>query len=229
MRSGAVALDHPGADGTAVSMLTRSGLASPTMIYPDQGGAERSGDDSEWSRQPVGIRGATVEGTKRVPKKSFRDHPIGVTEVPVRCAAVLLVVTALAACGDPEDASLCTAFDEWIDARADINAVDFTTESAEDAIDTVEDYLSSVQRLEHAADGRYGQQLDALESTVRAVILTLESVQDDADYSTWSPLVEDDIELATEAALQVEQLITPSCQAEPSGTPDADSSEPSET
>ena len=139
------------------------------------------------------------------------------------------MVTALAACGDTEDASLCTAFDEWQEARAGINAVDFSAESAGDAVETVEDYLASVRRLEQAADGRYGQQLDTLEATVRDVALTLESVQDDADYSTWSPLVEDDVELATEAAVQVEQVIGASCGVDLDSSDAGQSSENSET
>ena len=45
----------------------------------------------------------------------------------------------------------------------------------------------------------------------RDVVLTLDSVQDQADYSTWAPLVEDDLEAAADAAVTVEDAIEPQC------------------
>jgi hypothetical protein len=130
----------------------------------------------------------------------------------------LLVAAAIvpAGCGDAEDASLCTAFAEFLDARAAIDAVDPASESAAGATEIAEDYLASVRRLEQANDGRYGQQIENLETAVNDVLLTLESVQDDADYSTWGPLVEDDIELATDAADEVQAAIEPSCNPDTS-------------
>lgn len=137
-----------------------------------------------------------------------------------RASAAMVALASLIplACGDVEDASLCTAFDEFLDARAEVAAADVTGESAAGAIELVEDYLASVRRLEQAADGRYGQELDALETAVNDGLLTLESVQDDADYETWGPLVEDDRELAEDAAVQVEEVIEPSCTSATSGT-----------
>jgi hypothetical protein len=131
---------------------------------------------------------------------------------------VLLSAVAIvpAACGDPEDASLCTAFAEWIDARAAINAIDPTSESAAGETEAVEDYLASVRRLRQVSDDRYEQEIETLEASVNDVLLTLESVQDDADYSTWAPLVEDDIELATEAADELHEAIDPSCNPDTS-------------
>jgi hypothetical protein len=137
-----------------------------------------------------------------------------------RASAAMLALSSLVplACGDNEDASLCTAFDEFLDARAQVATVDPADESAAGAIDIVEDYLAGVRRLEQAADGRYGQELDGLETAVNDVLLTLESVQDDADYATWGPLVEDDLELAADAAVQVAEVIEPSCTSATSGT-----------
>jgi hypothetical protein len=134
---------------------------------------------------------------------------------------VALATLVPLACGTLEDASLCTAFDEFLGARADIQTIDPTEETAADAIEIAEDYLASVRRLEQAADGRYGQQIEDLETAVNDVLLTLESVQADAEYDTWSPLVEDDLELAADAAEVVEETIRPSCEVA--------TSEPTET
>ena len=87
---------------------------------------------------------------------------------------------------------------------ASIDPADLSTTTAGDATEIAEDYLAGVRRLEQAADGRYGTQLDALETAVNDVLFTLESVQDDADFSTWGPLIEDDLELAEDAAVQVD-------------------------
>lgn len=143
--------------------------------------------------------------------------------------SVALMIVAIAACGDLEDASLCTAFDEWRDARAAVSAIDVTSETAAEAVEDVEDYLASVRRLDQAADGRYGQELADLEATINDGLSTLRSVQPDADYETWAPLVEDDRELAADAATQVEQAIAPSCQVDVSDTSGTDPSETSET
>jgi hypothetical protein len=133
--------------------------------------------------------------------------------VPALLGAAAIVP---AACGDPKDASLCTAFAEWVDARAAINAIDPTSQSATTEIEAVEDYLASVRRLRQVADDRYEQQIENLETAANDVLLTLESVQDDADYSTWGPLVEDDIELATDAADELHATIEPSCNPDTS-------------
>jgi hypothetical protein len=124
---------------------------------------------------------------------------------------------ALPACGDVEDASLCTAFGEFVGARTAVNAIDPANLDAGEAIDVAEVYLAGVRRLEQAADGRYGQELDALETAVNDVLLTLSAVPDDADVDTWAPLVEEDLELAADAATQVEEAIEPSCFPDTSG------------
>jgi hypothetical protein len=134
-------------------------------------------------------------------------------------AAVLIagVAIVLPACGDPKDASLCTAFGELVDARAAVQAIDPTLETAGRATDVTEDYLAGVRRLKQAADGRYGQELDALEIAVNELLVTLESIPDDAEYATWGPLVEDDLEMVADSATQVEDAIEPSCTPDTSG------------
>jgi hypothetical protein len=128
----------------------------------------------------------------------------------------VLLCTIPFACGDQKDASLCTAFDEFLNARTTVRAIDPTDQNAAQASDIAENYLASVRRLEAAADGRYTQQLDALETAVNDVVRTLSSVQDDAEYATWAPLVEDDLGLAEDAAVTVVNAIGQSCPAETS-------------
>jgi hypothetical protein len=130
----------------------------------------------------------------------------------------LAVAVLLPACGDQEDASLCTAYGELLAARAEFEAtVDPTNLDAEQATEVTENALAGVRRLKQAADDRYGQELDALENAVNDVLLTLESIRDDADIATWGPLVEDDLETARDAAAQVEDAIDPSCNPDASG------------
>jgi hypothetical protein len=128
-------------------------------------------------------------------------------------ASALTVAIVTTACGDTKDASLCTAFAEWVEARAAINAIDPTSQLAADEIEAVENYLASVHRLRQVGDGRYTQQVENLELAVTDALLTLRSVRDDADYETWGPLLEDDIQAATDAADQVDKAIRPSCEA----------------
>jgi len=127
-----------------------------------------------------------------------------------------LICVVPLACGTPEDASLCTAYAEFQNANTAVQAIDPSDQSAADAIDVVENYLAGVRRLEQAADGRYGQQLDTLETAVNDVLLTLQSIPDDATYETWAPLIEDDLETAADATVPVQQAIDPSCTVDTS-------------
>lgn len=129
-------------------------------------------------------------------------------------AAIALVACAVivpTACGEPEELSLCTAFADFLDVRADVQSIDLEQESAAEALEHAENYLARVRRLKAAADGRYGQQLDDLESRTDDIIRTLASVQEDADVSVWLPLIEDDLELGADAAAALTADIEPSC------------------
>jgi hypothetical protein len=131
--------------------------------------------------------------------------------------AAVLACSLVSACGDRKDASLCTAFGEFIGARTAAQAIEPSNLNAAEATTIAESYLAGVRRLEQAADGRYGQDLDALETAVNDVLLTLESIPDDADDATWGPLVQDDLETAADAATVVEDAIEPSCTPDTSG------------
>lgn len=141
-----------------------------------------------------------------------RRH-LAVPRSMVLLASALTIAIVPAACGDTKDASPCTAFAEWVDARAAINAIDPTSQLAADEIEAVENYLASVHRLRQVGEGRYAQQIENLDVAVTDALLTLRSVRDDADYETWGPLVEEDIQAATDAADQVDKAIRPSCEA----------------
>ena len=75
-------------------------------------------------------------------------------------------------------------------------------------------YLASVRQLQTSADGRYGAAIDALESATRDVLLTLHSVQDDAQYATWAPLVEDSDQRMADATVTVENRIGRTCPSD---------------
>lgn len=130
-------------------------------------------------------------------------------------AAVVALV--LPACGDQEDASLCTAYAEFLDARATVQSIDPANLNAKQAKDTAESYLDAVRRLRQASDDRYEQEIEALDAAVNDLLLTIAPIPDDADFSTWGPLVEDDLEAAADAAQVVEDTIEPSCNPDTSG------------
>ena len=109
-----------------------------------------------------------------------------------RTSAVMVALVAFVplACGEPKDASLCTAFEEYLDIRAQVAAVDaadLTTTTAGDATEARRGLPCRRQasragrrralrhRARHARDG--GQR-----PAVHA-----RSVQDDADFATWAP------------------------------------------
>jgi hypothetical protein len=128
---------------------------------------------------------------------------------------VLLLATApalAAGCGDPEERSLCEVYDEWLEVKDEVAALDPTEATAADAAEQAEDALDVTRRLREVDQDRYGEPLESLEVALQDVLRTLESVPDDADYDTWAPLVEESVEDATLAAERVEELIDPSCQ-----------------
>ena len=128
-----------------------------------------------------------------------------------------LAAFALPACGDQEDASLCTAFDEFLEARATVQAINPDALNAQAAEDAAESYRAGVQRLRQAAVDRYQQQLENLDAAVRDLQLTLAAIPDDADFATWGPLVADDLENVADAATVVQDTIEPSCNPDTSG------------
>ena len=128
-----------------------------------------------------------------------------------------LLVAVLPACGDHEDASLCTAYGEFLQARSTVQAIDPDNLDAKQGEDIAELYLAGVRRLRQAADDRYEQEIENLDAAVNDLLLTLAPIPDDADFATWGPLVEDDLESAADAATVVQDAIAPSCTPDTSG------------
>lgn len=133
---------------------------------------------------------------------AFRRRLIGAT------ATIPLV---LAACGDPAERALCPSYEQFLESREVIRAVDPESESAADAIDEIETFRSSVRQLRENTDGRFRSAVDDLDASISNVLRTLATVDADADYATWAPLVADDVETAQEAAARVDELIAPQC------------------
>lgn len=126
-------------------------------------------------------------------------------------ALVAAAIAVPAACGDSDEQSLCNVYADFVTARAAVQAVDPTQQTAAEATEIVEDYRDTVQRLRETADGRYRAAVDDLDVAIADGLRTLESVDDEADYATWAPLVEDSFEDAQDAAQRVEELINPQC------------------
>jgi hypothetical protein len=126
-------------------------------------------------------------------------------------AVSIALVVLVSACGDIEDQSMCAAYDDFLVAGAAIQELDPATLTAADAADEAQAFLDSVRHLEETADDRHDALFAALEAAARDVVLTLESVGDQSDYSTWAPLVEDDLGVAADAAVSVENALEPQC------------------
>ena len=125
---------------------------------------------------------------------------------------VVPVIVVPSACSDePEVPSLCEAFAGFGENRTEIQALDPADLDAAEATEVAQRYRAGVRLLKASSEGRYGQELDNLETAVDDILRTLASLQPDADDSTWVPLVEDDLETAGKYATQVEDAIAPTC------------------
>jgi hypothetical protein len=132
----------------------------------------------------------------------------------VIATAVLLAGTGLAACSDDvvKDQSLCTVYGEYLDGLAEIEALDPESLSAAAAEDLADDFVLSVQRVQHATeDDRNNNGLLVLEAAARDLVRTLAAIPDDADFETWAPLVEDDLEAVRNAAVTVDHALEAEC------------------
>jgi hypothetical protein len=128
----------------------------------------------------------------------------------------LIVATAvlplvLVACGESAERSLCPSYEQFLVAREVIRSVDAESATAAEAIEEIDEFRSSVLQLRENSDGRFRSAVDDLDAAISDVLLTLESVDPDEDYSTWAPLVEDDVETAQDATARVAELIAPQC------------------
>jgi hypothetical protein len=129
--------------------------------------------------------------------------------------AVAALAVVVPACGEPEERSLCTVFADYLSAVASIDDVDLEQVTAREAEDFVEDLIGTVRHLGDVADDRYGDQIDQLETALDDLLRVLAPIDEDADVSTWQPLVEESVEDAEHASARVSELIDPSCQPPP--------------
>lgn len=126
-----------------------------------------------------------------------------------------MVPLLLVACGESSERSLCPSYEQFLESRAALLAVDAESETAAEAIEEIEGFRASVQQLRENADGRYRAAVEDLDAALTDVVNTLASVDADADYSTWAPLVAEDVETAQNAAARVNELIAPQCAPTP--------------
>jgi hypothetical protein len=146
-----------------------------------------------------------MEGSVRTDRRPTRVLALG--------AIAALVVTS-AACSDSDDLkdqSMCAAYADYLEDLAAVQALDPEATSARKAANVAEAYLNAIRRLQEVADSRYTAQLNTLEFAVSEVLWTLEGVEEDEDYSTWAPLIEDSYEDAADAAVTVEDLFEAQC------------------
>jgi HAMP domain-containing protein len=122
-----------------------------------------------------------------------------------------MVALFLTACGESAERSLCASYEQFLEAGEVIRSVDPESETAAEAIDEIEEFQSSVAQLRETTDGRFRSAVDDLDAAVADVLRTLQGVDPDEDYSTWAPLVADDVETAQAAAAYVVELIAPQC------------------
>jgi hypothetical protein len=125
-------------------------------------------------------------------------------------AGLGLVVTT-GACGDIEELSMCAGYDDLLRAGAAVQEADAESLTAAEAEALAQDYLDAVRRLEEMADERLDVQILNLEDAARDVVVTLASVRDDEDYSTWAPLIEEDLDRAADVSVAVEDVMETQC------------------
>jgi CHAD domain-containing protein len=133
-----------------------------------------------------------------------------------RARTVLVAAVAIAAlvsCADPEERSLCTAFERFQESADSLQEVSLDGATAGEAADSVEAVLGEVRNLDAVADTRYSSQINQLEEALDDLLRTLESIQEDAESDTWEPLVSDSVEDAQHAASVVTELIVPVCES----------------
>lgn len=123
-----------------------------------------------------------------------------------------MLVLAVAGCGDAEERSLCRVYDDYLGAKQAVDELQPVRATAGEVEAVVEDALGVVRNLGQVADSRYTAEILSLEAALEDVARTLDSIDEDAAYATWQPLIEDSVEDARRAAARVAELIEPSCQ-----------------
>lgn len=137
----------------------------------------------------------------------------GVSTGGLRAAAACVVIggSTLAACGDPEDVSLCVAYAEYLAVVEPVLTADPTGATAGEAFDAVDDLLAEATQLAAVANGQYHDLAADVVQALTDLELTLAGAPSDADYATWEPLVADSIEVATDAHERLSDALDTEC------------------
>lgn len=140
------------------------------------------------------------------------------TRLPVRLrtrgvlAGVVLFGTVAGGCVDRNEQAMCPAYAEYLAVIDVVAAAEPTAATAGDVVDTIDVVVGELDQLRAVADERYRAQIDAVSVELDDVRRTLGSVQDDADYSTWAPLVDSTFEDLAVAQARLRRVIDPACQ-----------------
>ena len=124
----------------------------------------------------------------------------------------MIGASALVACGDPEDVSLCVAYAEYLAVVEPVLAADPTGATAGEAFDAVDDLLAEATQLATVANGQYHDLAADVVQALTDLELTLAGAPADAEYSTWEPLVTESIEVATDAHERLRDALDTECE-----------------
>lgn len=132
--------------------------------------------------------------------------------LPRVAAGVIAICAVLSACVDHDQQALCPAFAEYVTIADEIRAADPTGATAQDVRDDVELVRAELAQLRAVADQRYRAPIDELDRLLADLGRTLNSLQDDDEYSTWEPLVDDTLDDVAIADARLRRAIDPACQ-----------------
>ena len=127
-------------------------------------------------------------------------------------AGVVLLGTVVGGCVDRDEQAMCPAYAEYLAVIDVITAAEPTGATAGDVVDAVEVVVGELDQLRAVADERYRAQIDDVAVQLDDVRRTLGSLQDDADYSTWAPLVDSTIDDLAIAHARLRRVVDPACQ-----------------
>lgn len=130
-------------------------------------------------------------------------------------AAVLGGATLLGACRDSSDLSLCPAWGFYVHTFELIEQDRPSGGTAADWLVAVHEVLGDLDQLREVADSRHVSAIQDTETALETLQGTLQSIEPDQRYETWSPLVNDDIDAVLDADRQLRDLIGPECATTP--------------
>ena len=135
----------------------------------------------------------------------------------VRLTIVAGLVGIIAGCADQDEQSLCSSYAEYVVLADEVYAADPTGATVSDVAETADVVFGELAQLRAVADGRYRAPIDELRSLLRDLENTLGSVDADAGYDTWEPLVDDTLDDIRIADARLRRVMNPACAAVFSG------------